>query len=56
MRAPLSWLREFTPIDAPVATVADALNHLGLEVEEIDEPGREIAGVVVARCDKPADG
>ena len=49
MRAPLSWLCEFTPIDVPVATVADALNHLGLEVEEIDEPGREISGVVVAR-------
>ncbi|HEX5616439.1 MAG TPA: phenylalanine--tRNA ligase subunit beta [Acidimicrobiia bacterium] len=49
MRAPLSWLREFTPLDAPVAAIADALNHLGLEVEEIDEPGREIAGVVVAR-------
>ena len=49
MRAPLSWIRDFTPIEAPVADVADALNQLGLEVEAIEEPGREIGGVVVAR-------
>ncbi|MGQ0825815.1 MAG: phenylalanine--tRNA ligase subunit beta [Actinomycetota bacterium] len=49
MRAPLTWIREFTPIDAPPADIADALNQLGLEVEEIDDPGREINGVVVAR-------
>src|SRR5579862_947647 len=49
MRAPLSWIRDFTPVDAPVADIADALNQLGLEVEAIDEPGREIGGVVVAR-------
>ena len=33
MRAPLSWIREFTPVEAPVADIADALNQLGLEVE-----------------------
>ena len=49
MRAPLSWIREFTPVDAAPADIADALNQLGLEVEEIDEPGREINGVVVAK-------
>jgi phenylalanyl-tRNA synthetase beta chain len=49
MRVPLSWLREFTPIEAPAAEIADALNQLGLEVEAIDEPGREINGVVAAR-------
>src|SRR3954470_12756882 len=49
MRAPLSWIRDFTPIEAPVGEIADALNQLGLEVEGIDEPGREIGGVVVAR-------
>ena len=50
MRAPLSWIREFTPVEAPVADIADALNQLGLEVEGIDEPGREIGGVVVGRA------
>ena len=49
MRAPLSWIREFTPIDRAPADIADALNQLGLEVEGIDEPGRDINGVVVAR-------
>src|SRR6185295_15686371 len=49
MRAPLSWIREFTPIDASPGDIADALNQLGLEVEGIDEPGRDINGVVVAR-------
>ena len=49
MRAPLSWIREFTPVEAAPADVADALNQLGLEVEEIDEPGRDINGVIVAK-------
>jgi phenylalanyl-tRNA synthetase beta chain len=49
MRAPLSWIREFTPLEANPAAIADALNQLGLEVEQIDEPGRDIGGVVVAR-------
>jgi phenylalanyl-tRNA synthetase beta chain len=49
MRAPLSWIREFTPVSAVPADIADALNQLGLEVEAIDEPGRDISGVIVAR-------
>src|SRR5919204_2466184 len=49
MRAPLSWLREFTPVEAPPVEIADALNQLGLEVESVDAPGEEIRGVVVAR-------
>jgi phenylalanyl-tRNA synthetase beta chain len=49
MRAPVSWIREFTPITAAAGDIADALNQLGLEVEAIDEPGRDINGVIVAR-------
>src|SRR5215510_1793017 len=49
MRAPLSWIREFTPVAAATGQIADALNQLGLEVEGVDEPGREIGGVVAAR-------
>ncbi len=49
MRAPLSWIREFTPIEVSPGEIADALNQLGLEVEQIDEPGRDINGVVAAR-------
>ena len=49
MRAPLSWIRDFTPLPDDVAAITDALNHLGLEVEGVEEPGAEINGVVVAR-------
>jgi phenylalanyl-tRNA synthetase beta chain len=50
LRAPLSWIREFTPLDdIEVAAISDALDQLGLEVEAIDEPGRDINGVVAAR-------
>jgi phenylalanyl-tRNA synthetase beta chain len=50
LRAPLSWIREFTPLDnIETAAIADALDQLGLEVEAIDEPGRDVDGVVVAR-------
>jgi phenylalanyl-tRNA synthetase beta chain len=49
MRAPLSWIREFTPVEAAPAAIADALNQLGLEVEEIEAPGRDINGVVAAK-------
>jgi phenylalanyl-tRNA synthetase beta chain len=49
VRAPLSWIREFTPVAAATSEITDALNQLGLEVEGVDEPGREIGGVVAAR-------
>jgi phenylalanyl-tRNA synthetase beta chain len=49
MRVPLSWIRDFTPAAAPVDELAAALNQLGLEVEAIEQPGRELRGVVVAR-------
>lgn len=49
MRVPLSWLREFTPLEAPPREIADALDQLGLEVEAVEEPGRDVAGVVVGR-------
>jgi phenylalanyl-tRNA synthetase beta chain len=49
MRVPLSWIRDFTPIDEPPAVIGTALDNLGLEVEEIEAPGAEIGGVVVAR-------
>ena len=48
MRAPLSWIRDFTPVDAPVADVVSALNQLGLEVEGVEQPGEEIVGVITA--------
>ena len=49
MRAPLSWIRDFTPADAPLDEIVAALNQLGLEVDAVEEPGREVLGVRVAR-------
>jgi phenylalanyl-tRNA synthetase beta chain len=49
MRAPLSWIREFTPVDAPTDDLVAGLNQVGLEVEGVEEPGRDVRGVVAAR-------
>ncbi len=49
MRAPLSWIREFASIEAAPRDVAETLDQLGIEVETVDEPGREIRGVIAAR-------
>jgi len=46
---PLSWIRDFTPVDAPVPDLVSALNQLGLEVEGVEQPGADITGVRVAR-------
>lgn len=49
MRAPLSWLRDFAPIEGEAAEVADALSSLGLVVEGVDHVGEGLGDVVVAR-------
>ena len=49
MRAPLSWIRDFTPVDAPVDEIVAALNQVGLEVDAVEAPGAEVLGVRVAR-------
>ncbi|HMF04693.1 MAG TPA: phenylalanine--tRNA ligase subunit beta [Acidimicrobiia bacterium] len=49
MRAPLSWIRDFTPVEASTDDLVAALNQVGLEVEGVDEPGRDVRGVVAAR-------
>jgi phenylalanyl-tRNA synthetase beta chain len=49
MRAPLSWIREFTPVEVSTDELVAALNQVGLEVEGVEEPGREVRGVIAAR-------
>ena len=49
MRAPLSWIRDFTPVEASTDELVAALNQVGLEVEGVEEPGRDVRGVVAAR-------
>jgi phenylalanyl-tRNA synthetase beta chain len=45
VKAPLSWLRDFAPIEGSALDLADRLNGIGLIVEGIAAPGRDIAGV-----------
>ena len=49
MLAPLSWLRDYAPFDAPVEELAAALSDLGLVVEGVELVGAGLRGVVVAR-------
>jgi phenylalanyl-tRNA synthetase beta chain len=49
LRAPLSWLRDFAPLDAPVETLAATLSQLGLVVDGVTQVGSRLDGVVVAR-------
>jgi phenylalanyl-tRNA synthetase beta chain len=49
VRVPLSWLRDFTPVDLPVDELAAVLSDLGLAVESITHVGGGLDGVVVAR-------
>jgi phenylalanyl-tRNA synthetase beta chain len=50
MRVPLSWLREYAPVDelVPPAEVARRLTAAGLEVESVEAVGHDVSGVVVA--------
>jgi phenylalanyl-tRNA synthetase beta chain len=49
MRTPLSWLRDFTPVDATPAEIARTLSFLGLVVEGTEYLGPPLPGIVVAR-------
>jgi phenylalanyl-tRNA synthetase beta chain len=48
VRVPLSWLREFVPVDAPVERLVAVLDELGLAVESVTRIGEGLDGVVVA--------
>ncbi|HUQ38572.1 MAG TPA: phenylalanine--tRNA ligase subunit beta [Acidimicrobiales bacterium] len=49
MRIPLSWLRDFAPIEGSTAELTDHLNELGLVVDAVEEVGAGLDRVVVAR-------
>jgi phenylalanyl-tRNA synthetase beta chain len=49
MRAPLSWLRDYAPLDAPVERLTEILSELGLVVDGVEEVGAGLGDVVVAR-------
>ncbi len=45
----LSWLREFVPYEGTAEALADRLTMLGLELEEIVHPFKEISSIVVGK-------
>ena len=49
MRAPLSWLRDFAPIEGDVDDLTAALDDLGLVVEGVERVGEGLEQVVLAR-------
>jgi phenylalanyl-tRNA synthetase beta chain len=51
MKLPLSWLREYAPVEVSVepAEIAGRLTAAGLEVESVEPVGHDISGVVVAQ-------
>ncbi|HAG07320.1 MAG: Phenylalanine--tRNA ligase beta subunit, partial [Clostridia bacterium 62_21] len=49
MRVSLKWLQEFVDIPVTVTELADRLTMAGLAVDAVEEPWREITGVVTGR-------
>ncbi len=49
MLVPLSWLRDFTPLEGDTKFLTDTFNELGLVVDGVQEIGGGLDGVVVAR-------
>jgi len=48
MKFTLSWLRDHLDTDASVATIAETLTRIGLEVEEVTNPAEKLAPFRVA--------
>ena len=49
MRVPFDWLKEFTPVSAAAADVADSLTMRGLEVEAVEQTIPRFSEVYVGR-------
>jgi phenylalanyl-tRNA synthetase beta chain len=49
VKVPLSWLREFGPIELYVEALADRIDAHGIKVEGIERPWAGLEGVVVAK-------
>jgi phenylalanyl-tRNA synthetase beta chain len=49
VRVPLSWIRQFAPVEGEVAELAEQLDDLGLVVEGVVRVGQGLQDVVVAR-------
>lgn len=49
MKVPLSWLREFVPVELDVEALAERIDAHGIKVEGIERPWAGLEGVVVAK-------
>jgi phenylalanyl-tRNA synthetase beta chain len=49
MKFTLAWLREHLDTDHPLGEIADKLTMIGLEVERIEDKGKQLAPFVIAR-------
>ena len=49
MRVPLSWLRDFAPVEGSAEDLAATLSELGLVVEGMERVGEGLGDIVVAR-------
>src|SRR5262245_12473583 len=49
MRVPLSWLRDFAPVEGSPEELADTLSDLGLVVEGMERVGEGLGDIVVAQ-------
>ena len=47
MKLPLSWIKEFAPVNASAREVAEALINAGLEVEGVETLGDGLSGTLV---------
>ncbi len=49
MKYVLSWLNELAPLGDDAPALAEAMTHLGMQVESIDHVGATVPGVITAR-------
>ena len=49
MQISLNWLKDYVDLDLSVEELCERLTMLGLEIEKVTEPGKEISGVVIGQ-------
>ena len=49
MRISYNWLKEFIDLEVSVDELTQDMTQLGMEVESVDQPGKEVQGVVVGQ-------
>src|SRR5271166_720418 len=49
MKVPLSWLKDFLPLNASAQEISDTLTSLGIEVEKITGLTTTFTGVVIGK-------